>query len=161
MPESKSNPSQTNHVLRGTVAVLVIGLIVLGISGWTCSATEDGGPPPATVAPTAAPSHSIVMVVNPITFDQTAVSPPGGFSSWQEYVSFVESLLQVRNLGELTEPGRITINPDGTLTIVPALVTLPDGSTGQLIGIVANGAPSSFNEDGTVSLDLREHEYWP
>jgi hypothetical protein len=136
---------------RHIVALALVVILPLLAMGALC--TKNGNDLSTTPSvPGETPSRQLM----PLDFDEDSQPSPPGFSSWEAYVDFVEGLLYadggVRPPGGLTKPAQVTINPDGTLTIVPGIVTQPDGSTGQWIGKVPNESSIRVHEDGSVTV---------
>lgn len=136
---------------RRIVALLMVVLLALLAVGALC-AKDSSNPSMTPSVPEQTPSRQLM----PLDFDEDSQPPPPGFSSWAAYVDFIESLLYEdggsRPPGNLTKPAQVTINPDGTLTIVPGIVTQPDGSTGQWVGPVPSGSSVRFHDDGSVTV---------
>ena len=137
------------------LAFLLLFLPALLATGALCAETGDG-PSVKPGVTEQTPSRQLM----PLDFDEDSQPPPPGFSSWEDYVQFIKNLRYAddgRPPANLTKPPQITINPDGTLTIVPGIVTQPDGSTGQWLGLLPSGSSIRFHEDGSVTVSPPSH----
>lgn len=137
-------------------AVLLLLLPALLAIGMACAGTGDG-----PSVKTSVPEETLSRQLMPLGFDEDSQPPPPGFSSWAAYVEFTTSLLYADDgsspPANLTKPAQVTINPDGTLTIVPGIVTQPDGSTGQWLGQLPSGSSVRFHDDGSVTVSPPSH----
>ena len=135
------------------IVLLAVMLVMGGLA--TACPLDDWGPvtfpgpgPGAATATQAYPTpqstpFNVASITDPV---------PQGFTSWQQYIAFVRGLLSGGGAAGAAAAPQVTHNADGTLTVRPSDVTLPDGSHAHFGGVVPNGSRVQINADGTVTV---------